>query len=236
VWSQLTAAQLSLSQNNLAFTDSITVPYRPEPSELTPSRQQYVAAGGWGRGPLALSVTGRLRRIDSLSFLSPSARLSFETPRLAVAGFAEQQDELKLRRLEVSGRLLPLSWLGISGAVSHFAPTQAGPTTTLTYRGAGVRIKRPGSAGHAVTRRYPDRLRHDLTLAGWRCTGRSSTARARSGRTSASTRRPKWDWPATAPGTDPRPALREWMAVALRAALQRAVLREHEYRRGLFQR
>ncbi len=154
VWSQLTAAQLSLSQNNLAFTDSITVPYRPEPSELTPSRQQYVAAGGWGRGPLALSVTGRLRRIDSLSFLSPSARLSFETPRLAVAGFAEQQDEQKLRRLEVSGRLLPLSWLGISGAVSHFAPTQAGPTpTTLTYRGeVGVRIKRAWLSAGVMSR------------------------------------------------------------------------------------
>lgn len=144
VWTQLTAARLALSQNNLAFTDSIKVPFRPETSQLTPSRQQYVAAGGWGRGPLALSVTGRLRRIDSLSFLSPSARMSFETPRLAVAAFGEQQEELKLRRLEVSGRVHPLSWLGVSGAVSQFAPSQAGfGPTTLAYRGeVGVRISR----------------------------------------------------------------------------------------------
>jgi hypothetical protein len=144
IWTQLTAAQLSHSQNNLAFTDTVSIPFRPEPSELTPSRRQYIAAGGWGRGPLELSLTARMRRFDDLNYVAPSARIAFDTPRLTVAGFAEQQPELNLRRLEVSGRVLPLSWLGLSGAVSQFAPTQVGRfATSLTYRGeVGVRLNR----------------------------------------------------------------------------------------------
>lgn len=142
LWAQLTAARLAHQQNNLAFTDTVQVPLRPIPSQLNITRQQYVAAGGWGRGPLSLSVTGRLRRVDSLNYISPSARLSFETSRLSLAGFAEQQTDLHLRRMELSGRLLPLSWLGVSGAVSYFSPTAAGTAATTTaYRGeVGIRL------------------------------------------------------------------------------------------------
>ncbi len=142
VWAQLTAAQLGHKQNNLAFSDTVTVPFRPLPADLTFTRRQYIAAGGWARGPLSLSVTGRYRRVDSLNYISPSGRLSFETSRFAVAGFAEQQTDLHLRRMEVSGRLLPLSWLGVSGAVSYFTPTTAGSSpTTMAYRGeVGVRL------------------------------------------------------------------------------------------------
>ncbi len=142
LWAQLTAAQLGHKQNNLAFTDTVPIPFRPIPSELNLTRQQYVAAGGWERGPLSLSITGRYRRLDSLNYLSPSARLSFETSRLALAGFAEQQTDLHLRRMEVSGRLLPLSWLGVSGAVSYFTPTVTGASATTTaYRGeVGIRL------------------------------------------------------------------------------------------------
>jgi len=154
VWAQVTAASLAHTQNNLAFTDTVKIPYKRLPSQLTPSRRQLIAAAGWERGPFALSATGRMRRIDTLSFFTPSARLSFTTPRLALAAFAEQQDELKLRRTEVSGRLLPLSWLGISGAVSRFAPTEVGAhPTTLAYRGeVGLRISRAWLSGGIMSR------------------------------------------------------------------------------------
>ncbi len=144
IWGQLTAASLAHAQNNLAFRDTVAIPFMRLPSQLTPSRKQYVAAAGWERGPFAVSATGRMRRIDSLSFFSPSARLSFETSRVAVAGFAEQQEDMHLRRLEVSGRILPLSWIGVSGAVSQYTATEAGLfPTSLTYRGeVGLRIHR----------------------------------------------------------------------------------------------
>ncbi|MEP7382613.1 MAG: TonB-dependent receptor, partial [Gemmatimonadota bacterium] len=144
LWAQVTAAQLGHKQKNLAFSDTVAIPFKPLLSELTFTRQQYVAAGGWGRGPLSLSITGRLRHLDSLNFISPSARLAFETPRLAVAGFAEQQTERHLRRTEVSGRVLPMPWLGVSGAVSYFSPTAAGiGPTSMAYRGeVGVRLHR----------------------------------------------------------------------------------------------
>lgn len=153
-WVQITAASLAHTQNNLAFSDSIKLPFKPTPSQLTPSRRQLVTAMGWEHGPFAVSVTGRMRRIDSLNYFTPSARISYETSRMAVAGFAEQQEELRLRRIDVSGRLLPLSWLGISGAVSRYAPTEAGLfPTTLAYRGeVGVRISRAWLSGGMMSR------------------------------------------------------------------------------------
>lgn len=154
IWVHLTAARLSHTQNNLAFRDTFPFPYKPVPSELAPSRQQYVAAAGWERGGLALSLTGRYRRIDSLSHFSPSARVVYERPRFALAGFVEQQGERKLRRIDGSGRYLPLSWLGVSGAVSHYSPTETGLfPTSLTYRGeVGVRLHRAWLSGGIMSR------------------------------------------------------------------------------------
>ena len=143
-WVHLTAAELSHSQNNLAFDSTVAIPLKPTPSRLTPSRQQLIASGGWGRGPVSLSLTGRSRRIDSLVYFSPSARLAIESSRFALAGFAEQQGELKLRRMEGMGRVLPFSWLAVAGAVSYNRSTVAGlAPTNLTYRGeVGLRLHR----------------------------------------------------------------------------------------------
>jgi hypothetical protein len=143
-WVHLTAARLSHAQNNLNFKKTVQIPLLPTPSELSYARQQLVGAAGWERGPWTVSATARLRRIDSTSYLTPSARVAFEAPRFALAGFAEQQEELRLRRVEGSGRLLPLSWLGVSGAVSYFQPTTAGLfPSAITLRGElGLRLNR----------------------------------------------------------------------------------------------
>jgi hypothetical protein len=81
-------------------------------------------------------------------------RAAYEKPRFALAGFVEQQDERKLRRVDGSGRFLPLSWLGVSGAVSYYAPTQGGLfPTSLTYRGeVGVRLNRAWLSGGIMSR------------------------------------------------------------------------------------
>ena len=154
IWVHLTAARLSHKQTNIYHTDTVDFPLKPSPTEFTPSAQQYIAAAGWERGPLALSFTGRYRRIDSLSYLTPSARLSFERPRLALTGFVEQQAERHLRRIDGSARLLPLSWIGLSGAVSYYAPTTAGLfPTQLTYRGElGIRLRRAWLSGGIMSR------------------------------------------------------------------------------------
>lgn len=153
-WVQVIAARLSHAQNNLAFEETVQIPRLPTPSELTFSRQQLVGAAGWERGPWSASATARLRRIDSTSYLTPSARVAFETPRLAIAGFAEQQEELRLRRVEASGRVLPLSWLGVAGAVSYFQPSTAGLfPSALTFRGeVGLRLNRAWLAAGLMSR------------------------------------------------------------------------------------
>lgn len=153
-WAQVTAARLSHTQNNLGFKENVQIPLLPTPGDLSFARQQLVGAAGWERGPWAASVTSRLRRIDSTTHLTPSARLAYDRPRLAVAGFAEQQDERRLRRAEVSGRLLPLSWIGLAGAVSYFQPTTAGLfPSALTVRGeVGVRLNRAWLAAGLMSR------------------------------------------------------------------------------------
>ncbi|HEX4933439.1 MAG TPA: TonB-dependent receptor plug domain-containing protein, partial [Gemmatimonadaceae bacterium] len=153
-WVQLTAARLAHQQTNVNYTATVPIPRKPSPTEFTPSVQQYVAAAGWNRGPLSLSLTGRYRRIDSLGYLTPSARVAFERPRLAVAAFAEQQEERKIRRIDGSVRLLPLSWIGLSGAVSYYSPTAEGLfPSQLTYRGElGVQINRAWLSGGLMSR------------------------------------------------------------------------------------
>lgn len=154
IWVHLTAARLSHKQTNIYYSDTVAFPLKPALTEFTPSAQQYIAAAGWDRGPLSVSFTGRYRRLDSLSYLTPSARLSYERPRLAVTGFVEQQSERHLRRVDGSARFLPLSWLGLSGAVSYYAPTTAGLfPTQLTYRGeVGVRLHRAWLSGGIMSR------------------------------------------------------------------------------------
>lgn len=154
IWVHLTAARLSHKQTNIYYSDTVAFPLKPALTEFTPSAQQYIAAAGWDRGPFSVSFTSRYRRIDSLSYLTPSARLSFERPRLAVTGFVEQQSERHLRRVDGSARFLPLSWLGLSGAVSYYAPTTAGLfPTQLTYRGeVGVRLHRAWLSGGIMSR------------------------------------------------------------------------------------
>ncbi|MEO6444298.1 MAG: Plug domain-containing protein [Gemmatimonadaceae bacterium] len=142
IWAQVTAASLAHTQNNLAFRDTTIIPFQPTQPDLQFSRTQYVAAAGWGRGPLAASATVRMRRFEGLSFVSPSARASFETSRVTVAAFGEQQDERQRRLLDLSGRVLPISWLAFGAAVGQYTPTGTGAGPTMrTVRGeVGLRL------------------------------------------------------------------------------------------------
>lgn len=89
------------------------------------SRAQYVAGAGYSRGPVRASVTGRLRLFEGETYLSPSARLAFDRRRLALSLYAENDAVEERLRVEAMARLLPTSFIALTGAVSQRG---AGPT------------------------------------------------------------------------------------------------------------
>ncbi len=158
-WVQLIAASLSHSQNNLAFkatTTDTTDTAKVVPSRLDFSRPQYIAAFGWEKDGATISSTTRMRSIGGQLYVAPSVRASYDAPRIAVSLFGEQQPELNLRRIEASGRLLPLSWFALGGAVGQYAHTGAPSTaspTTLAWRGeVGLRVHRAWFSGGLMSR------------------------------------------------------------------------------------
>lgn len=154
VWAQFMAASIRHSQNNLAYDSTPPIPVDPGPERLDLNRPQYVAAFGWNRGALALSSTTRLRRIDAETFVAPSFRAAYELPRLAVALFAEQQPERDERRLELSARFFPLSWVALGGAVGQYAATGASPRpgTRAVRAEIGLRLRRAWLTAGMMTR------------------------------------------------------------------------------------
>jgi hypothetical protein len=140
IWLQLMAAASEHEQARLADTSSAD----SAAGNVVVGRSQYIAAAGWSRNALSLSATARVRDIFGEKKFAPSMRAAYETPRLTMALFGEQQPELDLRRLELSGRVRPLSFLSFGGAVSRFATTGGtSSASSLTYRGeVGLRIHR----------------------------------------------------------------------------------------------
>ncbi|GAC1694072.1 MAG: hypothetical protein NVS9B3_12320 [Gemmatimonadaceae bacterium] len=93
----------------------------PSPSrEIRRSRAEWVTAGGYTAGALRLSVTGRHRIFDSRAEFSPSARLAWAPGPLLVTALAERSGGVDRATLaEGSARLAPLSFLAVSGSVTH---------------------------------------------------------------------------------------------------------------------
>ncbi|MEO7965051.1 MAG: hypothetical protein ABIT38_14195, partial [Gemmatimonadaceae bacterium] len=156
----LIAASHSHSQNNLAYkapttTDTTDTTTRM-PSRLDLSRTQYVAAFGWEKRGASISSTTRLRAIDGQLYVAPSVRASYDRPRLALSLFGEQQPEVNLRRTELSGRLLPLSWVAVGGSIGQYASTGipgAGKTSSLAWRGeVGLRLHSAWFSGGLMSR------------------------------------------------------------------------------------
>ena len=118
------------------------------------ARQQYLATAGWNRGRFRFSLAGRVRNIAGESKVSEVARAAFEHDRLAVSLYAERAPTDGVTRAELAGRILPLSWISLGGAVSRYSPA-GGATglTTIAVRGeAGIRLGRLWVTGGVMAR------------------------------------------------------------------------------------
>lgn len=124
-------------------------------NDTTRTGPQFLLTGGTRVGEIQLSATGRVRRVGGKSEFAPGIRAALERPRFAIALYGERAPTDNLLRTELSGRVLPLPFLAISGAVSRLAPIEggAGEPTTVAMRGeVGLRAGRVWFTGGVMMR------------------------------------------------------------------------------------
>jgi hypothetical protein len=111
--------------------------------DTSSSRAQYVTAAGYTRGAVRASVTNRLRIFEGETYVSPAGRLAYERPRLALSLYAEDDALEERLRMEALARLLPTSFIAISGAVSQRG---AGPTLLVSDGPSGsIAVEQPAA-------------------------------------------------------------------------------------------
>jgi hypothetical protein len=107
------------------------------------SRIQYVAASGLRLGPLAGSLTARVRVYDRQRYFSPLARATFDQGWLGASLTAERIAEDSVTREDASVRFTPFNRIGVVGTLSQVDRTYGGVSRTERHwRGeAGVRLR-----------------------------------------------------------------------------------------------
>lgn len=144
-WAQGVATSRRFSEVG-GTVDSATAESTGEPLNLvdtTLSRSQYVTSAGYSRGGLRVSLTNRLRVFGGERFTAPSARVAFERPRLAVSLYGEDNSVDERTRIEGLARILPTSFIALTGAVSQVSE---GPTLLAgAGEGGAIAIEQPAT-------------------------------------------------------------------------------------------
>ena len=129
-WLHLTAA-------SLGFRESTP----NSGADTTRSRAQYISAAGWARGPVRADVAARVRVFEGDRFVTPSARLGFDSRRLATSVFVERDAIAEQSRGEGTVRLTPLSFLSLAATAGIVrADTGDAPTGTFARGEVGLRL------------------------------------------------------------------------------------------------
>jgi hypothetical protein len=113
--------------------DTLTVP-----NDTTQSRPQFVLTGGVTRGPLRISATGRLRRWQGESSLSPAVRVGYESGPLSLSLLGERSPLDSVQRIEGGAHVNLGGRFALQGMVSRFTPIEdADAPTSLAMRAEG---------------------------------------------------------------------------------------------------
>jgi hypothetical protein len=158
-WAQLIAATMRLSESGVyspsGGTGGVGGGLPADSADTTNSRVQYVLTGGITRGSFRASVATRFRSYEEESFISPSARLSYDRRWLSASLFAERRSEDGSWRTDIALSTTPLRFLSLAVGASRFAAAPedpARPTTTAIRAEAGVRLGRLWFTGGLVRR------------------------------------------------------------------------------------
>jgi hypothetical protein len=158
LWAQATAASLAFGESTGQRTAAAGA--LADSADTTRSRSQYVLAGGYTRGALALSLTGRGRVVgDGGIGKALAARASYPRGPLTSTGYVERTSVDGLWRAEVIARVAPFNRIALSGAVSQRVYEEESylgaesERSTLAARGeAAVRLGQLWVGGGVVAR------------------------------------------------------------------------------------
>ncbi len=88
-------------------------------------RTQQLLAAGYRTSRWSVSMTDRVRPIGGTAVHAPAVRGRLGGSRYAIGAFAEQNEADSTRRVDLSARAQPFSWLILTGAQSSRAPDSA---------------------------------------------------------------------------------------------------------------
>lgn len=88
-------------------------------------RTQQLLAAGYRTSRWSVSMTDRVRPIDGTAFHAPAVRGRLGGSRYAIGVFAEENGADSTRRIDLSARAQPFSWLILTGAQSTRTPDSA---------------------------------------------------------------------------------------------------------------
>lgn len=157
-WLQLIASTMRLAESspkrNAAEAAGLLI--LADTSDTTTSRNQFVVAGGYFRGPVKFSATDRIRAFDSNVYHTPSVRLEFGNTIGLVELFGERSFQTKTTRGDAILQLTPVPLFSVTGSVSTGVPDSTpigGAPKFLAARiEAGVRLFGPWLIGGFITR------------------------------------------------------------------------------------
>jgi hypothetical protein len=134
LWAQAIAATQAYLEDDSLAASAMT----PDPDTLR-SQSQYVLTGGWTQGALRLSGAARYRVRGGAARLAPSLRATYDRPRLSLGAFAELDGPDSTRRVDLTARALPLSWLSVGVSAGQQDPaTGGGPSRTALQAEVGL--------------------------------------------------------------------------------------------------
>jgi len=162
-WAQLIASYLRFADRSKHITEAEVLSRRlvADTTDTTTSQYQYLAAAGFARGPLRVSVENRIRSIEDEQYNTPAGRFEIANRIGIVSVFAESNEYIKATRAEVIGRLNPVSFLSIAGAYTTSSPHDPDtlrpqlliqPKWTAARIEAGIRLFNPWIIGGLITR------------------------------------------------------------------------------------
>ncbi|HEX5436904.1 MAG TPA: TonB-dependent receptor [Gemmatimonadaceae bacterium] len=114
-WAQLMVASEEFDEHS--SHDSSATP--PDVADTVRTETQYVATAGVTHGPWRVSATSRTHRLESTTYTSVSERANVEYGPVAFSLAGEQRGPDSTSSESAQLRLTPLSFLAISGAVTH---------------------------------------------------------------------------------------------------------------------
>lgn len=145
LWAQVIAGHQRFRESSPQVLTGGDAAVPAEVADTSRSTAEYVAALGYSRGALRMSVTSRTSAFGGESRTSQIARASLELPWLALSTYAEHAGRDSTSRVEASIRLLPLPFVeGMASVAQVYDNRPAAPRRTSHFARAELGVRAGG--------------------------------------------------------------------------------------------